>query len=160
LGDGINALALDFHGAPYVTGFTSSQDFPVLRPLQNTNAGSMDAFAIKLNNSLSSIVFGTYLGGSGSEAGNVIAVDSQTSIIVAGPTGSGDFPLAGSMQNYLPSVLSSFITKIAPPFMLGAAYSSQGQLSFVSDPWRVASYVSSTVFGNATDLPVAGDWDG
>jgi hypothetical protein len=108
---------------------------------------------------LSSIIFGTYLGGPSSDAGNTIAVDSQTSIIVAGQTGSGTFPVAGNLQNFLPSVLSSFITKIAPSFGLGVAYGFQGQLSFTSDPWHVSSYLSTTTYGNATDLPIAGDWN-
>jgi hypothetical protein len=160
LSDGIDAMALDFHGDPYVTGFTSSQDFPVQNPFQNANAGGMDAFVVKLNNTLSSILFGTYLGGSGSDQGNAIAVDSETSIIVAGQTSSGNFPTAGSLQNYSPTILTSFITKIAPNFTLGVAYGYQGQLAFTADPWRVASYVASTVYGEATDLPIIGDWTG
>ena len=56
-------------------------------------------------------LFGTYLGGTGSDQGNAIAVDFETSIIVAGQTGSGDFPVAGSLQNSISSVLSSFITR-------------------------------------------------
>ena len=160
LSDSINGLALDFHGNPCVTGSTSSQDFPVQRPLQNTDAGGMDAFAVKLNNTLSSMIFGTYLGGSGSDQANAVAVDSETSIIVAGQTGSGNFPAIGSLQHYMPSVLTSFITKIAPNFTLGVAYGYQGQLEFTADPWRVSSYFSTTFYGEATDLPVIGDWTG
>jgi hypothetical protein len=160
LSDGINAIAVDFHGNPYVTGFTSSNDFPVQRPLQTTNGGSMDAFVVKMNTILSSVTFGTYLGGTGSDAGNGIAVDSETSIVVAGQTSSGNFPIAGNLQNYLPSVLSSFVTKIAPSFTLGVSYGFQGQLEFTSDPWHVSSYVSSTFYGDATDLPIVGDWNG
>jgi hypothetical protein len=160
LSDGINALALDFYGNPYVTGFTSSQDFPVQNPIQNANAGTMDAFVVKLNTTLSSVIFGTYLGGSGSDQGNAIAVDAETSMVVAGQTGSGDFPVTGSLQNWLPSVLSSFITKIRPNFTLGVAFGVAGQMDFTADPWHVASYVASTLYGNATDLPIAGDWNG
>lgn len=160
LNDGISGIAPDFHDVPYVTGFTSSLDFPVQQPIQNTNAGAMDAFVVKLNANLSNVTFGTYLGGSGSDDGNAIAVDSETSIVVAGQTSSGNFPLAGSVQNYLPSILSSFITKIAPNFTLGVAYGFLGQLEFTADPWHVSSYVSSTFYGNATDLPIVGDWTG
>jgi hypothetical protein len=160
LSDSINALALDFHGNPYVTGSTSSQDFPVQGPLQNTNAGGMDAFAVKLNTTLSSVIFGTYLGGYGSDQANAIAVDGETSIVVAGQTGSGNLPVTGSLQNYMPSVLTSFITKIAPNFTLGVAYGYQGQLEFTADPWHVLSYAPSTFYGEATDLPIVGDWTG
>lgn len=160
LSDGINAVALDFHGVPYVTGFTDSQDFPVEDPLQSANAGGMDAFVVKLNTSLSAIPFGTYLGGSGSDGGNAIAVDFETSVIVAGQTSSGNFPIAGNLANSSSEMLSSFITKIAPSFMTGVAYGSQGQQIITTDIWHVASPTQSTVFGNATDLPIVGDWDG
>ena len=95
LSDSITALGFDFHGNPYVTGSTSSQDFPVQNPFQNANAGAMDAFVVKMNNTLSTVTFGTYLGGSGSDGGNAIAVDNETSIVVGGQTGSGNYPTAG-----------------------------------------------------------------
>ena len=158
--DGINAMVLDFHGVPYVTGFTDSQDFPVQAPLQSANAGGMDAFAVKLNNTLSNIAFGTYLGGSGSDGGNAIAVDFETSIVLAGQTSSPDFPVAGTLPNSSSEIMSSFITKIAPSFTTGVAYGSGGQQIIATDVWHVASPTQSTVFGNATDRPIVGDWDG
>jgi hypothetical protein len=160
LSDGITAMSEDFYGDLYVTGSTSSPDFPVKRPLQSINAGGMDAFVVKLPFTLSSAVFGTFLGGSGNDQGNAIAVDSYTSIIVAGQTGSPSFPLAGSLTNYLPSAVASFITKIRPNFTLGVAYGYQSQMEFTADPWHVLSYPSSTFYGEATDLPIVGDWTG
>src|SRR5581483_1921484 len=68
--DGIAGMAYDFHGYAYLTGFTESQDFPLQNPLQPANAGGLDAFVVKMNNSLSSMLFGTYLGGSGNDGGN------------------------------------------------------------------------------------------
>ncbi len=160
LADTISAIALDFHGDVYVTGSTDSQDFPVRNPTQAGNAGGADAFAVKLNNTLSTLMFGSYLGGSGGDGGNSIAVDFETSIIVAGQTSSGNFPTAGSMRNFSSEVLSSFITKIAPNFTAGVAYPAQSTLTVTTDAWHVATDVQSTVFGNSTDLPIAGDWTG
>ena len=160
LSDGINALALDFHGVPYVTGFTDSQDFPVQSPIQSANAGGMDAFVVKLNTTLSAMPFGTYLGGYGSDGGNAIAVDFETSVIAAGQTSSGNFPIAGNLPNSSSEILSSFITKIAPAFKTGVAYGFQSQQIITTDLWHIASPTQSTVFGNATDLPIVGDWDG
>lgn len=160
LSDGINAMAVDFHGELYLTGSTDSQDFPVQSPFQNANAGGMDAFVVKLNNTLSAMPFGSYLGGTGSDGGNAIAVDFETSIVVAGQTGSPDLPAAGALANSSSEILSSFITKIAPSFMTGVAYGSQGQQIFITDLWHIASPTQTTVFGNATDLPIVGDWDG
>ena len=160
LGDGINAVTLDFHGVPYLTGFTDSQDFPVQNPIQSANAGGMDAFVVKLNTSLSALLFGTYLGGYGSDGGNAVAVDFETSVIVAGQTSSGNFPIAGNLPKSSSEILSSFVTTIAPAFKTGVAYGFQGQQIITSDLWHIASPIQSTVFGNATDLPIAADWDG
>jgi hypothetical protein len=120
----------------------------------------MDAFVVKLNTPLSAIPFGTYLGGSSADQGNSIAVDAQTSIIIAGQTSSGDYPVAGNLGKTPNAVLTSFLTKIVPSFTLGVAYAYQGQMVFTADPWHVASYTASTAFGNATDLAIAGDWTG
>jgi hypothetical protein len=120
----------------------------------------MDAFVVKLNTTLSAMPFGTYLGGSGNDGTNAIAVDFETSIVVAGQTGSPDFPVAGALPNSSSEILSSFMTKIAPSFMTGVAYGSLGQQIITTDIWHIASPSQTTVFGNATDLPIVGDWDG
>ncbi len=156
LNDGINALALDYHGNAYVTGYTVSQDFPLQRAVQIVNNGTNNAFVAKLNPTLNSVLFGTYLGGAGNDSGNAIAVDVQTSIIVAGQTSSQDFPLAGNLQRSLPSKLTSFITKIAPAFTIGI----DSNTAIVTDPWHVAWFTNTTFFGNASDMPIVGDWDG
>jgi hypothetical protein len=156
LTDGINAVALDYHGTAYVTGYTVSQDFPVQGGLQGINNGTMNAFAVKMNPTLSAMILGTYIGGSANDTGNAIAVDAQTSIIIAGQTSSGDFPAAGNLPSSLPSQLSSFITKLAPAFTIGVDYISV----MVTDPWHVSWFTAVSVFGAQTDLPVVGDWDG
>jgi hypothetical protein len=160
LNDGITAMTQDFHGLPYLTGTTNSTDFPVQRPLQIGNAGALDAFAIKMSGDLSTMLFGTYLGGTGSDGANAIAVDFETSIVVAGQTGSGDLPVVGSVQAYSDEVLASFVTKIAPSFMAGVAYGSAGVQTITVDSWRTAANPLSTVYGNATDRAIVGDWDG
>src|SRR6185437_8801025 len=85
LNDGINAMAEDSLGRLYVTGFTLSTDFPVVRAAQTASAGgtygSMDAFIATVNSGLNTIESSTYLGGSGSDSANAIAVDPMTSIV-------------------------------------------------------------------------------
>jgi hypothetical protein len=152
--DGINAIALDFHGYPYVTGATGSTDFPVQSPVQNASAGLLDAFEAKLNSNLSGLMFGTYLGGSQGEAGNAIAVDGQTGVVIAGETGSADFPASGSLTSTIPGSVSAFIAKIAPGFNPGFDVSPY----FFRDPWCVRQN-SVTAFGPAGAIPVVGDWD-
>lgn len=161
LADGVTAVATDFYGNICAAGSTSSLDFPVQWPVQAANAGSMDAFVVKLNSTLTSILFSTYLGGNGSDQANAIAVDAETSIIVAGQTSSSNYPVTGSsLDNYMPATLTSFITKIRPDFTLGVAYPNAGQMEFTADPWHVMSDTSSTFYGISTDIPIVGDWTG
>jgi hypothetical protein len=86
------SIAVDSSGNAYVTGNTSSTDFPTASPLQDTNAGAEDVFVTKLNSTGSAVIFSTYLGGSGSDHGTAIAVDSYGDAYVAGATASIEFP--------------------------------------------------------------------
>lgn len=158
--DSITAMTVDFHGYPYVTGSTNSRDFPVQHPIQSANAGYLDVFVAKLNSTLSAVTYSTYLGGWGNDGANAIAVDFETSVVVAGQTGSGNYPTAGNLQPYLSDTLSSFVTKLAPNFTIGVGYGVGGQLDITTDPWHVATDTQTTVYGEATDIPITGDWNG
>jgi hypothetical protein len=93
------SIAVDSSGNAYVTGYTSSTDFPTASPLQDTNAGAEDAFVAKVNSAGSALIFSTYLGGNGSDYGAGIWVDSSRAsgdAYVAGATASTDFPTTTS----------------------------------------------------------------
>ena len=81
-------------------GLTGSTDFPTTAgAAQTTLAGGSDAFVTKLNATGSGLVYSTYLGGSGSDLGQGIAVDGAGSAYVTGDTTSTDFPTtAGAAQ--------------------------------------------------------------
>jgi hypothetical protein len=92
-------IAVDSSGNAYVTGYTTSGDFPTVNPLQATNhGGDGDAFVAKLNPAGSALVYSTYLGGSGGEGADGIAVDSAGNAYVTGGTSSTDFPTANPLQ--------------------------------------------------------------
>ena len=55
---------MDSSGNAYVTGYTSSADFPTAKPSRRALDGSIDAFVTKLNATGSALVYSTYLGGS------------------------------------------------------------------------------------------------
>src|SRR5208282_1712902 len=95
-----NGIAVDSSGNAYVTGYTTSTDFPTLNPLQANYGGTGDAFVAELtwNGSALSLVYSTYLGGSGDDQANGIAVDSSGNAYVTGSTTSTDFPLANAFQ--------------------------------------------------------------
>ena len=75
---------MDATGNAYVTGATNSYDFPTANPFQATLAGNYDAFVTKFNPAGTALVYSTYLGGSGLEEYNGIAVDAAGNAYVAG----------------------------------------------------------------------------
>src|SRR5262249_50845009 len=86
-----NGIAVDARGGAYVSGQTSSTDFPLLNPLQQSYGGGGDAFVAQLSQT-GSIVYSTYLGGSGIDAGTAIAVNGSGIAYPIGNTSSIDFP--------------------------------------------------------------------
>ena len=108
-------ITVDNLGNAYVTGSTSSTNFPTnLGSFQTASAGNVDAFVTKLNATGSALVYSTYLGGSGSEGGGFgIAVDSLGNAYVTGGTASTDFPVTpGAFQTALAGGSDAFVTKL------------------------------------------------
>jgi len=92
-------LALDADGGTGVTGYTQSGDFPVPNAYQSSNrGGTYDAFISRLSSAGSSLVYSTYLGGSGIDWGQGIVCDSENRAWVVGYTASGDFPTRDPYQ--------------------------------------------------------------
>ncbi len=95
-------LALDGSNNIYVAGATSSSNFPTTSNAYQTSLkGTSNAFVAEINNAGSSLVYSTYLGGSGSDFGRAIAVTSAGSAFVTGSTNSSDFPTLNPVQGLL-----------------------------------------------------------
>jgi uncharacterized protein (TIGR03437 family) len=109
-------IAVDASGNAYLTGYTASTNFPVQSAYQGSNAGDVDAFVTKLNPAGSALVYSTYLGGSGTDFGNALAVDGSGNVYVTGDTRSKDFPLVSPIDATLGStgVYDVFVTKLNP----------------------------------------------
>jgi Malectin domain/Beta-propeller repeat len=91
-------LALDVNDNVYVVGETSSTNFPIVNAIQNTNAGSYNAFLTKINASGTALVFSTYLGGNGTDWARQLAVDAAGKAYLAGQTSSTNFPTVDPLQ--------------------------------------------------------------
>jgi len=112
--DSADSIAVDNSGAVYVTGATTSTNFPLTAPIQAIYGGGFwDAFVSKINPTGSAFVYSTYLGGSGRDLGRRLAVDSLGAVYMTGQTDSTDFPLMGPIQAANGGYLDAFITKIS-----------------------------------------------
>ncbi len=114
-------IAVDAAGAAYVTGFTSSPEFPLHAPLQGAYGGGSlvnggDAFVFKLNPEGSALEWSTFFGGSADEFARAIAIDRDGNILIAGSTNSFlDFPLVRPLQeNYGGGTRDAFLLKLNP----------------------------------------------
>jgi hypothetical protein len=125
------AVAVDANGLAYMTGTTTSTDFPMAgNSLQTLGPATVtEAFVAVIDPSQYgsvALVYSTFLGGqTGANAGNAIGVDSSGNIYVAGTTASSDFPVTGSgyaINLYGPS--DAFLTEISESNSTAPLYSS------------------------------------
>ena len=132
------ALALDNSNDVYVTGSTSSSDFPVVNPFQGTYPGGFNAFVTKISSDGASLLYSTYLGGTGSDVPASILVDGAGEMIVGGNTSSTDFPVTNAYQ---PTASAN----------QGGVWGTYGFLTkFTSDG---ASLIFSTYFSGNSNVP-------
>lgn len=121
-GDHGEAIAADASGSAYVTGFTTSTNFPTTSGAPGTTlncagaSNAFDAFVTKFTPDGSGLVYSTYLGGScnngGGDQGFGIAVDSNGEAFVTGQTGSSDFPVTANAFQNTNGGLAVFVTKL------------------------------------------------
>jgi hypothetical protein len=116
------AMDTDDSGNVYVAGFTASTNFPTTGGAYDTtyNGGTYDFFVSKFNPSLSTLLYSTYLGGSGNETGGGLtldlAVDDSGNAYLTGYTDSTDFPTSPGAYDttHNGGTYDAFVTKINP----------------------------------------------
>jgi hypothetical protein len=97
--DAANAIAVDQHANAYVTGTTTSPDYPTTPDAaQHTRSGPSDAFLTSLSPSGTRVAFSTYLGGSGADAGLGLALDRAANAYMTGQTASANLTTVRSIQ--------------------------------------------------------------
>ncbi|HXW94015.1 MAG TPA: choice-of-anchor D domain-containing protein [Terriglobales bacterium] len=148
------AITSDSSGNVYVTGTTDSLDFPVKNGIRDTTVGST-GFVSKLDPTGQTLLYSTFLGGSGSygtTVGGGIALDSNGNIIVAGISSADDFPQAGSVPTTSCTGGNScyFLASLNPS---GSAFNYVGLIGGAQGPVPQWGSVTTSLFvdksGNA-----------
>lgn len=147
-----SSIAVDASGAVYVTGSTSSLDFPVTAgAFQRQHSGSSagypyDAFVTKLNPSGTAAVYSTYLGGSLEDWATGVIVDASGNAYVAGTTRSDDFPVTPQafQKTTHPNLETAFVAK----------------LNATGTALVYSTFLGSTLFGNTRANAIALDAQG
>ncbi|HEV2177808.1 MAG TPA: choice-of-anchor D domain-containing protein [Terriglobia bacterium] len=138
--DNGSGIAVDTNGDAYVTGQTGSTDFPTTPGvIQPAYGGNLDAYVTELNPTGSALIYSTYLGGNGNEAGAGINVDALGNAYVTGLTASANFPITpGAFQTSCSACNgtngNAFVTELNPvgsalvySTYLGGSTSDSGQ---------------------------------
>lgn len=164
--DAARGIAVDSGDAVYVAGETDADDFPVTDGTVFPTASSgRDAFVTKFAPGGASIAYSTYLGGSGEDVANGIAVDAAGRAYVTGTTNSADFPTTpGSFdRSYHGGAHDAFVVAVSADGV-SLAYSTyvggsgDDVANAIALDGTAAAYVAGSTSSN--DLPVtAGAFD-
>jgi hypothetical protein len=112
------AVAVDAAGNAYVTGITTTDQFPITPGAfqQIFGGGIGDGFVVKVNASGTALVFGTFLGGAAFESPNDLVLDAGGNAYIVGSTESHDFPMRNALQpvhpGWGPGDQGGFVTKL------------------------------------------------
>ena len=137
------AIALDWSANAYVTGYTTSNDFPLAKASSATYHGNYDAFLTEVNAAGSALVYSTYLGGSTHDEGWGIAVDAADVPYLTGFTG-GSFPALNAFQ---------------PGYGGGGSDAFLVKLGMGSTTTAVASAPNPSVFGQPVNFTAQVTWN-
>ncbi|UCD50250.1 MAG: hypothetical protein JSW27_22315 [Phycisphaerales bacterium] len=114
--DNPDGIRIDADGNLVLFGQTGSADFPVSDDAyQPTKGGQDDAVMVKLNPELNRILYSTFLGGNGNDAGRAGCVGLDGSLIVAGATSGSDWPTQNAFQNSRSGSGDALVARLAPP---------------------------------------------
>lgn len=151
-GDAGRGIALDSSGNVYITGDTTSSDFPVTagafqNTVKNGNTGYPDhGFVTKLSPDGSTLIYSTYLGGSTQDLPFGIGVDASGNAYVTGGTISEDFP---TTPNAFQSVYTATAANCSIMFSCGSGFVS------ALNPQASALLYSTFLSGTSWDVPQA-----
>ncbi len=140
--DEATGVAVDDAGHVYVTGYTTSENFPLMNPVQANihlaaDPYSGDGFVSVLTAAGDALSFSTYLGGTSRDLPRAIAVDAGRHIYLTGTTGS-HFPAVNAIYPLNRGIRDAFITKFEPGGA-GIVYSTHLGGSDRDEGWAIAA---------------------
>ena len=156
------SIAVDAAGNAFVTGQTASTIFPATGGFDSTyNGGNWDVFIVKFSPT-GGFLWGSYLGGSGTEYGYGIAIDPSGNALLSGLTNSTNFPVPGAFDpTFNGGISDAFVAKVTSAGQLAwSSYlGSTGEdyaFCVASDPSGNALLTGQTA---STSFPVPGGFD-
>jgi hypothetical protein len=175
-------IAVGTTGAAYVTGYTTSTDFPTASPYQAANAGLVDAFVAVINATGTTLTYSTYIGGIDEDYATAIALDNSGLAYITGYTKSAtDYPTLNAYQAVNSGGWDAFITVLAADgsaltystYFGGTGDDFATAIAVAADsavPNHVCAYVTGStsssdlntlsVVGHAYQMSIAGNYDG
>ena len=166
------AIAIDNNGSIYVTGSTASANFPVTgaSAFDSALGGSLDGFIAKIepgSMGMYSLAYSAYVGGSSTDSGAGVAVDSNHDVYVTGATSSSSFPVTpnAAQANYGGSG-DAFIIKVDPlltgstsliysTYLGGKGADSGASIAVIHRPGVIHTYVTGATASD--NFPVTSD---
>jgi len=154
-------ITVDTAGNAYVTGLTTGSNFPTTPGAFQTayGGGGFDAFVTRVNPTGTGLVYSTYLGGSGTDIGNSIALDAGGNAYVTGTTDSVNFPTVNPVQAVNGGGTDAFVTQVNPTASalvystyLGGSGNDQGIGIVLDSLPSPNAYVTGTT--GSTNFPV------
>lgn len=164
---GANAIILDSQGNVYITGQTSNTNFTVTEGAYKSNtSGGGDIFVSKYTSN-GTLIYSTFFGGTNSDYGSGITLDSQGNIYISGRTQSTDFPTTpGAYQTVLKGEGDLFIVKLSADgsellystYLGGSSTSTSGQ--YIEKEARIAIDSADNIYitgqTSSADFPTTG----
>ncbi|MFX0054821.1 MAG: SBBP repeat-containing protein [Candidatus Hermodarchaeota archaeon] len=108
-----SSIAVDSSGNAFVTGRTTSPDFPIVNAFGDIIQGGSECFVFKLSADGSELLYSTFIGGVESDYASSIAIDSSGNAFVTGNTESSDFPTVNAFNETIGGWTDCFVFKLS-----------------------------------------------
>jgi len=105
-------IAVDSSGNVFVSGSTYSLNFPITNAFRTTSGGSNEVFVTKINATGTALIYSTYLGGSGNDLAQGLAIDTNGNAYITGVTDSPNFPTKNAFNSANSGFNDAFIAKL------------------------------------------------